>query len=159
MQSIHFKVIGILLYGFTVAAFANITGKVIGVSDGDTITILYERQQIKVRLLEIDAPEKAQPFGNKSKQSLSSLCFGKDAKLISNQKDRYGRVLARVRCNGIDANTEQIRRGLAWVYDRYVTDYELYKIQYEAKTNRRGLWRDASPIPPWTWRQQRTWAH
>ena len=115
------------------------TGKVVGVSDGDTITVLRDRTQVKVRLLEIDAPEKAQAFGTKSKGSLSEMCFGKTAELADKGKDRYGRTLARVSCDGVDANAEQVRRGMAWVYDRYVTDKTLYAVQDEAKAERRGL--------------------
>lgn len=107
------------------------------------MTALVDQQQIKVRLVEIDAPEKGQAFGNKSKQSLSALCLNKTAKLDDKGKDRYGRTLARVYCDGVDANTEQIRRGMAWVYDRYVTDRGLYSIQDEAKAAKRGLWVDS----------------
>lgn len=126
---------------------------VIGISDGDTLTVLHERQQIKIRLAEIDAPEKAQPFGVKSKQSLSDLCFGKQAEVVPQTRDRYGRTVARVRCDGIDANAEQVRRGMAWVYDRYVTDRSLYLLQEEARSARRGLWADPTPFPPWEWRK------
>ncbi len=100
----------------TLALAANaetITGRVVGVADGDTITVLRDHEKIKVRLNEIDAPEKAQAFGNKSKQSLSDLCFDKIATLDDKGKDKYGRTLARVTCDGIDANTEQVRRGMA----------------------------------------------
>lgn len=137
-------------------AYAETSGKVIGISDGDTLTVLVDRQQIKVRLAEIDAPEKAQAFGNKSKQSLSDLCFNKTAKLDDKGKDRYGRTLARVHCNGIDANAEQVRRGMAWVYDRYVTDRGLYSIQDEAKAAKRGLWASSDPMPPWEWRKEKS---
>ena len=130
-----------------------ITGRVVGVADGDTLTVLHDRKQIKVRLVEIDAPEKKQAFGNRSKESLSAMCFGKTATLADKGKDRYGRTLARVNCDGIDANAEQVRRGMAWVYDRYVTDKGLYAVQAEAKAQRRGLWADANPVPPWEWRR------
>lgn len=136
-------------------AYAETSGKVVGISDGDTLTVLTERQQVKVRLAEIDAPERGQPFGNRSKQSLSGLCFDKTAKLDDKGKDRYGRTLARVYCDGIDANAEQVRRGMAWVYDRYVTDRGLYLIQDEAKAAKRGLWADTEPMPPWEWRRMR----
>lgn len=75
---------------FPLAAYADFTGKVVAVGDGDTLTVLHDREQIKVRLLEIDAPEKAQAFGNKSKQSLSDLCFGNTATVSEQGKDRYG---------------------------------------------------------------------
>lgn len=131
-----------------------ITGRVVGVADGDTITVLdVENRQIKVRLAEIDAPEKAQPFGAKSKRSLSDLCFGKTAKLKPLTVDRYGRTVARVFCAGVDANAEQVRRGLAWVYDRYVTDHSLYVLQEAARSERLGLWYDGSHMPPWEWRR------
>ena len=70
-------------------------------------------------------------------------------------KDRYGRTLARVTCDGFDANAEQVRRGMAWVYDRYVTDKSLYAVQEKAKAERRGLWHDDKPVPPWEWRKDK----
>ena len=146
----------ILVAGFMLALNAQaFTGKVVSVADGDTITVLRDRTQVKVRLLEIDAPEKTQAFGTKSKESLSEMCFGKTAELADKGKDRYGRTLARVSCDGVDANTEQVRRGMAWVYDRYVTDKTLYAVQEKAKAERRGLWHDDKPVPPWEWRKDK----
>lgn len=149
-----------LSLGITSAnAAKQITGEVVGVSDGDTVTILSDGDQIKVRLAEIDAPEKAQAFGTRSKQSLSDMCFRKNAKIETSGKDRYGRFIGRIYCftpgvkTGIDANAEQIRRGMAWVFDRYVTDRDLYRIQDDARDARRGLWADQSPTPPWEWRK------
>ena len=144
----------LLLIGLTSNAYADFTGRVVNVADGDTITVLRDRTQVKVRLLEIDAPEKAQAFGTKSKESLSALCFGKAAELADKGKDRYGRTLARVTCDGVDANAEQVRRGMAWVYDRYVTDKTLYAVQEEANAERRGLWQDEKPVAPWVWRHR-----
>ena len=144
----------LLLIGLTSNAHA-FAGKVVSVADGDTITVLRERTQVKVRLLEIDAPEKAQAFGAKSKESLSDMCFGNAATLADKGRDRYGRTLARVTCDGVDANAEQVRRGRAWVYDRYVTDKMLYAVQEEAKAERRGLWKDEKPVPPWEWRKMK----
>lgn len=131
------------------------TCKVVGVSDGDTITALCAgNAQLKVRLAEIDAPEKKQPFGMRSKQALSDLCFGKQAEIVPQTKDRYGRTVARVRCDGQDASEQLVRSGMAWVYDRYVTDRSLYPLQDNARTTRRGLWADAAPVPPWEWRKK-----
>ena len=144
----------LLLIGLTSTAYADFTGRVVNVADGDTITVLRDRTQVKVRFLEIDAPEKAQAFGTKSKESLSEMCFGKTAELADKGKDRYGRTLARVTCDGVDANAEQVRRGMAWVYDRYVTDKTLYAVQEEAKADRRGLWQDDKPVPLWEWRRR-----
>ena len=128
-------------------------GLVVGITDGDTIKVLKDdKEQIKVRLVEIDAPEKRQAFGNRSKETLSDYCFNKVATLAEKGKDRYGRTLARVTCNGVDVNAEMVRVGMAWVYDKYVTDRSLYALQDEARAARRGLWVDADPMPPWEWR-------
>ena len=124
----------------------------VSIQDGDTLTVLVSRKQIKVRLTEIDAPERKQPFGTRSRQSLAEMCAGKDARIAEQGKDRYGRTLGRVTCAGVDANAEQVRRGMAWVYDRYVTDRALYAVQGDAKAARRGLWHDQNPVPPWEWR-------
>lgn len=126
---------------------------VVGVSDGDTLTARCDGEQIKVRLAEIDAPEKRQPFGMKSKQSLSELCFQRKAEVRQVDRDRYGRVVARVKCDGVDANAEQVRRGMAWVYDKYAKDASLHVVQREAQAARRGLWADKAPVPPWEWRK------
>lgn len=127
---------------------------VIGISDGDTLTVLNaDKQQVKIRLAEVDAPEKSQPFGAKSRQSLSDLCFGKHARVTPRSKDQYGRTVAHVACDGIDANAEQVSRGMAWVYRRYAKDHNLFILEHEAKRLKRGLWADKSPIPPWQWRR------
>jgi micrococcal nuclease len=127
---------------------------VIGISDGDTLTVLNEsKQQVKIRLSEIDAPEARQPFGTRSKQSLSELCFGKQAQIKPQAKDRYGRTVARVTCEGADANAEQVNRGMAWVYGKYAKDHNLYVLQHDAKVAKRGLWTDPAPTPPWEWRK------
>jgi endonuclease YncB( thermonuclease family) len=137
----------------TAAQAGELRGRVVAVADGDTLTILDAgRQQRRIRLAEIDAPEKRQPFGQRSKQSLSDLCYGRDAVIEDGGRDRYGRTIGRVSCAGIDANAEQVRRGMAWVFDRYATDRSLYAIQDEARAARRGLWRDPQPVPPWEYR-------
>lgn len=136
---------------------------IVGISDGDTLTARCEAQAereavtLKVRLSEIDAPEKAQPFGTRSREHLADLCFRKPATLepvaAGGGLDRYGRTVARVTCAGIDANAGQVRAGLAWVFDRYALDRSLYDEQEGARTARRGLWQDDEPIAPWEWRQ------
>jgi len=146
----------VLLIAFVCSARAeSFEGKVVRITDGDSITVLVDKQQVKVRLLEIDAPESKQPFGRRSKESLAEMCAGKIARVDWTSRDRYGRTLGRVQCAGLDANSEQVRRGMAWVFDRYVTDRSLYALQEEAKSTRLGLWADTSPIPPWEWRRQR----
>lgn len=147
--------------GLAVCAFAlaaavqagELRGRVVGVMDGDTLAVLDAgNQEHRVRLAEIDAPEKRQPYGQRSKQSLSGLCFGRDAVIEDRGRDRYGRIIGRVNCGGVDTSAEQVRRGMAWVYDRYVTDRTLYAIQEEARAARLGLWSDPAPVPPWEYR-------
>ena len=95
------------------AAAGELVGKVVSVQDGDTLTVLVDRRQARVRLPDIDAPERKQPFGTRSRQSLAELCAGKVARVLEQGKDRYGRTLGRVECAGIDVNAEQVRRGKA----------------------------------------------
>ena len=135
-------------------ALADIRGKVVSIQDGDTLTVVIDRRQVKVRLTDIDAPELRQPFGTRSRQSLSEMCFGKLASLDVRGQDRYQRSLAQVTCDGKDANAEQVRRGYAWTYVRYARQGSpLYSLEQEAKTARRGLWADPSPVAPWDWRR------
>ena len=86
---------------------------------------------------------------------MTEICAKKKARVAWTEKDRNGRRLGRVWCAGIDANTEQVRRGMAWVFDRYVKDRSLYPLQEAARADRLGLWADAAPVPPWHWRQQK----
>jgi len=144
--------------GLTVAtsfsAWADFTGKVVAVADGDSITVLHERQ-VKVRLVDIDAPEKAQPFGNRSKQALDALVHGKEVLVVERGKVRYQRVLGRVYRGDLDVNAEQVRQGMAWVYRQYSKDATLLTIEADAKEQKRGLWHDPEPVPPWEWRKDR----
>ena len=114
---------------------------------------MAERQQVRVRLKEIDAPELKQAFGKRSRQSLTQICEKKTARVSWTARDRNGRTLGRVWCGGIDANAEQVRRGMAWVFDRYVKDRTLYPLQDAARSARLGLWADAAPVAPWEWRR------
>lgn len=141
---------------------ATIEGRVVGVADGDTITILdNSNTQYKIRLAGIDAPEKKQPFGNVSKKSLSDLVFGKQVTVDYKQRDRYGRVVGKVLIDGSDANLEQVKRGLAWFYKQYqnklVLDDRLDYLhaQEAAELSKIGLWIDKEPIAPWNFRKNR----
>lgn len=138
----------------TSTAHADTRGRVVSVHDGDTLTVLIDRRQVRVRLTDIDAPELRQPFGTRSRQSLSDLCFGKPAALDIRGQDRYKRTLAHVTCAGTDANSEQVRRGYAWTYVRYARrDSPLLALENEARAAHRGLWQDRAPVPPWDWRR------
>lgn len=137
------------------SAAADFTGKVVAVADGDTITVLRDRVQVKVRLVEIDAPEKAQAFGNRSKQALTALVHGQEVRVVEHGLDKYQRTLGRIFRGDLDVNAEQVRQGMAWVYRQYAKDASLYQIEAEAKAERRGLWRDPEPVPPWEWRREK----
>ncbi|WP_348758156.1 thermonuclease family protein [Candidatus Methylocalor cossyra] len=128
------------------------SGRVVGVHDGDTVTVLRDGIGTLVRLDEIDAPELGQAFGREAKKSLSQLCFGRLAEVHEQGRDKYDRLLARLSCAGIDANAEQVRRGLAWFYTRYGHDDGLRALENLARARRVGLWADPRPIPPWEFR-------
>lgn len=149
----------LIIAAFFLASIASaaevLNGEVIGISDGDSLTVLVDRKPIKVRLAEIDAPESNQPFGTRSRQSLAAICYRKMAQITWQTRDRYQRVIGQIQCAGVDANAYQVKSGMAWVFDRYATaNSPLYDLQTEARTSRIGLWADAAPVAPWDWRRQ-----
>lgn len=127
---------------------------VIAISDGDTITAQCPEQKITVRIAEIDAPEKGQAFGTKATLSLASLCFKVQAEIKPEKRDKYGRTVARVTCNGVDVSSHQVGAGMAWVYRQYSTDASLPPLEAEARAEKLGLWADTAPVPPWDWRHR-----
>lgn len=136
-------------------------GKVVGISDGDTITVLDgNKTQHKIRLAGIDAPEKSQAFGERSKQHLSDLVFGKTVTVDWNKTDKYGRTIGKVIVNGQDANLRQVQAGMAWHYKQYekeqsASDRSSYaNSEANARALKVGLWRNATPTPPWDFRHQ-----
>lgn len=131
-------------------------GRVVGVMDGDTVEVLMAgNQSLRCRLYGIDAPEKAQAYGQKSKQSLSDLIYGKTVSIEVRDKDRYGRSVCRILINGMDVNQEQVARGMAWWYQRYASGEHGYRdAEQQARSSRRGLWADPSPEEPWNWRRK-----
>ncbi|EBB7895792.1 thermonuclease family protein [Escherichia coli] len=133
-----------------------IQGNVVRVLDGDTIEVLQDRTPVRIRLINIDAPEKKQPFGRWSTNQLKSLIAGQPVTVTYTQTDRYGRVLGRVvTTNGIEANRYMVQNGAAWVYDQYNTDPSLPALQREARAQKRGLWAGSQPVPPWEWRHKK----
>ena len=114
-------------------------GRVIKIAGGDTLTILVDKQQLKIRLSDIDTPERKQPFGTRAKQALSDLAFGKQARVIEITKDRYRRIVGRVYVDSIDVNQELVAQGYAWVYRKYSNDAELLRLEAQAKEKRLGL--------------------
>lgn len=141
---------------------ATLTGTVVAVADDDTITVLDSaKNQHKIRLIGIDAPEKAQAFGQRSKQSLSDMVFKRQVTIDYQKSDRYGRTLGKVLVGGNDANLEQIKAGMAWWYrtykrDQTEADRKLYEAaENAAKAGKVGLWADKKPVPPWEFRKGR----
>jgi endonuclease YncB( thermonuclease family) len=130
----------------------DLTGKVIGISDGDTIKILVNKKQVTVRLEGIDAPEAKQSFGTKSKQALSEMIFGREVVVKKTGEDRYGRTLGVVMLGDTNINAKMIEDGWAWHYKEYNKDKRLAELEKEAKETKRGLWADANPLPPWEFR-------
>lgn len=155
--------IAIVLTLLAAAASAEtLTGHVVGIADGDTLTLLdATNTQHKIRLAGIDSPEKGQPFGQVCKKSLSDLAYDRVVEVESSKLDRYGRVIGKVLVNGQDVNLEQVRRGCGWHYKKYQNEQILDdRLSYNAaeesaKSRRVGLWTDHEPVPPWDWRKAR----
>jgi len=151
-------VFGILLllgtaFLVTSAAAQTVSGTVVGVSDGDSLTLLIQgNRQIKVRLDGIDAPEGGQEFSRNAKDGLSRLVFGKDVSLHVTGKDRYERTLGVIFVGGVNANLQLVRQGLAWHFKKYSDDRELAQAEVEARAARSGLWSGFEPMPPWEYR-------
>ncbi|MBN1279896.1 MAG: thermonuclease family protein [Chlorobiaceae bacterium] len=150
---LHFFILPIILLMFAACQDAPDSGRVIRVADGDTITILHnDNKQEKIRLYGIDAPEKSQPFGRKARKYTSSLVFGKQVLIRTMDRDRYGRNVAWVYVGEKNINAELVKAGYAWHYRKYSNDRQLQQLEEEARNARRGLWRDAKPVPPWKYR-------
>lgn len=144
----------------TQVAAANLNGRVVAVTDGDTVRVLdIQRVEHRIRLAGIDAPEKTMPFGQMSKQALSALIFGQEVVVKFDKLDRYGRAIGKVMKEDRDVNLELLRQGMAWHYKRYETeqtqlDRELYaEAEQSARASKTGLWSEANPTPPWEYRR------
>ena len=138
-----------------------LTGRVVRVADGDTITVLdSSNTQHRIRLEGIDAPESHQAFGTQSKKNLSDLVFGKDVTVLYDKTDQYGRLVGKIIVNGQDVNLAQVKEGMAWHYKEYEReqspeDRELYaRAEDEARAQHRGLWQDPNPIEPSDFRRE-----
>lgn len=168
--SIRFFGAALIVLAACSASAETISGRVVGVTDGDTITVLDgDKTQHKIRVAGIDAPEKAQPFGQRSRASMSTLVFGKEVEVVAGKRDRYGRTVGKVLvadpiCQSrpcaktLDAGHALITMGMAWWYRKYAreqsaSDANLYELaENEAQAQRVGLWADAHSSPPWDWR-------
>ncbi|MFA7399646.1 MAG: thermonuclease family protein [Sideroxydans sp.] len=145
---------------------ATIQGRVVGIADGDTVTVLdSSNTQYKIRLMGIDAPEKKMPFGQRSKENLSDLVFDKQVTVDYSKQDRYGRTVGKIIINGVDANLEQVKAGMAWHYKQYKREQSAAdQLSYadaeeQARAGGKGLWVDADPVPPWSWRKEQKSQH
>jgi endonuclease YncB( thermonuclease family) len=154
-------VLGIFLFLSTLANAKTIEGLVVGVSDGDTITVLdQQKNSYKIRLQGIDAPEKKQAFGEKSKQSLHDLVHSKQVRIEYDKEDKYGRIVGKVTLDDVDVCLQQLVLGMAWHYKKYqneqsVSDRALYsETELKSKSLKLGLWSDDTPMPPWEFRKK-----
>lgn len=150
------NLIGHAIGGAQAESPASFQARVVGVTDGDSLTVLDElNQQHRVRLAEIDAPERGQPWGDRSRQALSALVFGKSVSVQQTDTDRYGRVVARVFADGREVNRTMVEQGAAWAYRQHTQDQTLIATEARARRERAGLWSmgDTQTVPPWEWRQ------
>jgi micrococcal nuclease len=143
-------VVLVLLIPFSVFAWS---GKCVGVSDGDTISVMHEGKAEKIRLYGIDCPEMGQPFGMRAKQFTSDMVFGKTVEVNPVTQDRYMRTVAWVYVYSLILNKELIKAGLAWHYKQYSSDKDLALFEEDAGVRKLGLWADKNPVPPWEWRR------
>jgi micrococcal nuclease len=134
------------------------SGEVVGITDGDTITVLRDKEQVRIRLYGIDCSEGGQAFGKKAKQFTSKMVYRKVVEVHRMDTDRYGRTVALVSVGQQLLNKELVKAGLAWVYDRYCSEpiCEGWKsFQLRARMDKRGLWSDPDRIPPWEFRRKK----
>ena len=135
------------------AAAEEFTGRVVGVTDGDTIKVLHAHQSETVRLLGVDAPEKRQAYGDRARRFTAELAFDRSVTVRSSGRDRNGRLLGEVLLpDGRSLNQELVRAGYAWWFRKYSSDIRLARLEEEARQDRRGLWADAAPTAPWEYR-------
>ena len=138
------------------SSLAATEGRVVAIADGDTFTLLTgDKQQVKIRLYGIDCPEKKQDFGQVAKQRLSDLVFGQKVSIIKKDIDRYGRTVALVYKKDICINEELLKEGLAWHYVTYDQNPAWERLEKQARREKRGLWVQPHPLPPWEWRKKK----
>jgi micrococcal nuclease len=148
------RLIGVILLFAQIGPAQSFAGRVIGVADGDTLDVLVNREPRRVRLADVDAPEKGQAYGQRAKQAVSALAFGKTVTVVVKGQDRYRRTLGEVLlADGSSLNKQLVRDGWAWQYKRYSSDRVLAALEAEARQARRGLWADPHARPPWEFRQ------
>jgi micrococcal nuclease len=150
----------ILIIGGSIQCYAqklpeSFEAKVVGIKDGDTYVVLYQRQEITVRLEHIDCPEGGQAYGKNSKRYASDLCFGNEVLVEGSKYDRYKRLIAVLYVGNICINKEMVSGGYAWHFKKYSKDMDYDALEREAQRKKIGLWADPNPIAPWDWRKMR----
>jgi endonuclease YncB( thermonuclease family) len=130
--------------------------RVVSITDGDTLVVLRDKQQVRIRLHGIDSPERAQPYGTRARQFTGELAHQQDVTVIVRDYDRYGRAVAEIILpDGRNLNHEIVRAGFAWWYRQYARgDETLEQLEREARGAGLGLWTDSAPVPPWEWRRR-----
>jgi endonuclease YncB( thermonuclease family) len=156
--ALYLSLMGLLMAGAAVAETVVLHGEVVGVHDGDTLTLLVEQEEIKIRLDGIDAPESGQAFGTQAKNALSETVFAKAVRVTVTDTDRYGRSIGVVevaddRGRARNVNLAMVRAGFAWHYVEYSDDEDLAAAERQAREAERGLWVDPDPVAPWVWRK------
>ena len=157
-KAFRISLLFLLLLTLVSARADTITAKVVGVTDGDTVKVLTNSQDlIKVRLAEIDTPERRQPWFNRAKQALAGKIFGKTVRIEVIGRDRYGRSIGKIFLGQRDINRELVREGHAWVYRKYMKDPTLLDDEEQARREHLGIWSlpEAQRTPPWEWRKKR----
>lgn len=165
LRSLRVLVAGaILILLSSASAWADFVGDVVRVIDGDTVVVLVDRREVRVRLADIDAPERGQAFGSRSRQALAGMVFRQQVEVIEKGSDQYGRTLGVIHarhcaspnsCVVLNVNARMVHAGMAWAY-RYrdrPTDLEMYALEQDARHARRGLWSNPNAQEPWKWRR------
>lgn len=143
----------VLLLASTQLHAETLAGRVVAIADGDTLTLLLNREEHRIRLAEIDTPERGQAWGTRARQALADLVFNRDVTVDVIDVDRYGRKIGRIWQGSVDVNRELVAGGHAWVYRQYLTDRSLLEDERAAREAARGLWSGPDPVAPWDWRR------
>lgn len=141
-----------VLLAVSSAAFADFSGTVVRIVDGDTLDVLVANRPVRVRLAQIDAPERRQAYGTRARQALSAMTFRRAVTVSDAGTDQYGRELGTVFVAGANVNAAMVDQGMAWAYRQYLTDRSLIRLEQQARVARRGLWSDPAPVAPWRFR-------
>jgi endonuclease YncB( thermonuclease family) len=154
---LHSGLVFILLVSTSAFVFADFTGRVVGVIDGDTIDVLHIQHPERIRLSGIDCPEKGQAYGKHAKHAASALAFGKDVTIETHGHDKYRRTIGDVILpDGMNLNQELVKQGWCWWYRKYAPgDTMLEGLENKARAAKQGLWADRQPVPPWEWRKRK----